>query len=697
MNLFLRIFCHFVVWIASILPLFSQLPEYPIQKFTQNQGLETHLFKSVTRDKEGFIWTMHNNQVQRFDGKNVETFLKGERLESMLADRAGRIWVSSRQAVFLFDDATNKFEELTSDRPDDLRKVLFENMGGQIYYISSSGIFEWNDFLRSFQLTNTKMTQLRKGAWIRNESFSYHNSIIYYPVKDTVWRHNMSTGEKQWKKLNALKDVKVLDENDVIVCNWESKCWYYDFLTKEEKRLTLPGTDKFILVFDVLPVDRERNYLATSRGLLLFNAITKELQTVNLSYEGKPYLEQRYMGLHMDSGGEIWACTENSLINFNIMGETINFIQNDGSDPQHQFTRDVRNFVEVENGDLWLATVNGLTRWNVANNSFSKLMARENVEEGLNHPSIRGLVYDGTNLIIGQTNKGIWIYNLKDKSFKRPLFSSDENGRLLKVKSEQDFVKQIKTLKNGNHIVSARDGAYVLDGTTYQLSELDFPGSELNVLFSFETSSGSIFISTLRGGLFSLDADLNFQYQINDQIDNLRTNCMLETEGGYYFGTVGGVYYRSKNDGDAKIEKIIPALHDKDIRSIFEDKNHVIWFVSENQLHRYDPEEESEISFGYAENIRGNYFHANSFIKSRTGLVFVGGTNGVNYFYPEKIKTHPEDLRPYFRKIAIPELTIGKELLSSHLKLKHRQNNIDIRLGTPYFGNPEDIKYRYQL
>jgi len=697
MNLILRIYCFLLVWVASILPSYSQLPEYPIQKFTQSQGLETHLFRSVTRDKEGFIWTMHNNQVQRFDGKNVETFLRGERLESLLVDGTGRIWVSSRQAVFLFDEPGNAFEQITDSPSDELRKVVFESNAGQVYYISSSGIYGWNDSLHTFQLTKDPSAQIRKEAWIRFESFSYHDPILYYPVKDTVWRHNMLTGEKQWKIVSALKDVKVLDENDVIVCNWESKCWYYNFLTKEEKRLNLPGTDKFILLFDVLPVDRERNYLATSRGLLLFNAITKDLKTVNLSYEGKPYLEQRYMGLHMDKDGEIWACTENSLIKFNISGETINFIQNDGSDPQHQFTRDVRNFAEVENGELWLATVNGLTHWDVANNSFSKLMAKEGSDDGLNHPSIRGLVYDGTNLIIGQTNKGIWIYNLKDKSFRKPLFSSDESGRLLQEKSEQDFVKQIKTLENGNHIVCARDGAYILDGATFELSELEFPGGDSNVLFSLETSSGKIFISTIYKGMFCLDSDLNFECQIKGPLEDVRTNCMLETENGYYFGTVQGVYFSDKKDVALSIKKIIPALYDKDIRTIFEDSNGVIWFVSENQLHRYEPETAREISFGYAENIRGSFYHANSYIKSKNGLVFIGGTNGVNYFYPEKIKTHPEDLRPYVRKIEIPEVSHAEGMLSSHLKLTHRQNNIDIRLGTPYFGNPDDIKYRYQL
>ncbi len=70
MNLLLRIFCLLLVWGAFIFPSYAQLPEYPIQKFTQNQGLETHLFKRVSKDKEGFIWAMPYNQVQRFDGKN---------------------------------------------------------------------------------------------------------------------------------------------------------------------------------------------------------------------------------------------------------------------------------------------------------------------------------------------------------------------------------------------------------------------------------------------------------------------------------------------------------------------------------------------------------------------------------------------------------------------------------------------------
>ena len=79
------------------------------------------------------------------------------------------------------------------------------------------------------------------------------------------------------------------------------------------------------------------------------------------------------------------------------------------------------------------------------------------------------MAYDGNYLIIGPTDKGLWLYQPETKQYRRPVYPAGAAGEKLKLASERDFVDQIKTLHNGNHLVVGRDALYLLNGKTYLL------------------------------------------------------------------------------------------------------------------------------------------------------------------------------------------------------------------------------------
>ena len=179
--------------------------------------------------------------------------------------------------------------------------------------------------------------------------------------------------------------------------------------------------------------------------------------------------------------------------------------------------------------------------------------------------------------------------------------------------------------------------------------------------------------------------------------EHARTSSMLAHNNGYYVGTMKGLYFFSGNSDGIAIKKPIPELEDQLIRFLFKDNNNALWIASETKLHQYIPKTKHLKTYGYSENIRGGFFNNNSYIKKRNGQVFLGTVNGVHYFHPEKIDIHPKQLHPYIRKVTIRQLKDSITNVEDPMRLTRHQNTINIRFSTPYYGNPDDITYKYQL
>lgn len=688
-------------WITAVMamqlwiPIFGQLPEASVTAFDAEQGLRTHSFKKVLEDGSGFVWIMYKYGIQRFDGTHTDDYFKGEEMVSMVLDDHLAIWASTKKGIYKYDAPLRKFLPIPTTAPSDGPKLLFHNNGLPIRYLGKSGIFEYDRNISAFRPVKNRKAVPEENIILRSTHFSTIGQTLYYTHTNRVWRHNLLSGKKDTLPVKHVGWVHALSEDEIITTNWEAKTWYYNFSTHEQIRLKLPGSDTFLYAHHAFATDDDIIYLASSKGLLRYDLKSKELQKMGLTMEGLPYPETVFRAIYQQRKGHFWAATENSLLHIDQSKEHIRYVRTNPYDSIQEFDNRIRNFAADDEGNLWLATGHGLTQWNLKRNTFHTIEASESSSTGLNHASIRGLVYDGTHLIIGQTNKGIWLYDPKKKRFKRPLFTDDKIGRKLQEKVAGDFINQIKTLRNGDHIISARDGAYLMDGSTYAIREIDFPGSTHKVVFSYEDAKGAIFIGTL-GGLFRLDANYNPTHEIRKQLDNNATLCILEQENGYYLGTRQGLYFFSIIGDTLSVKKTVPKLRDTAIQTLFRDELGYLWLVSENQLHRLEQETDRLVSFGLTENIRGDYFYTNSYYRNEEGLVFIGGMSGINYFYPEKVTIRPKNLYPYLRQISL--LGNAKEINEfKKLDLAYKERSVTLTFATPYYGNPMDVQYRYRL
>src|SRR5215471_8991595 len=113
-----KLFVHlvFCVSLNSAQTVFAQRPSLRFQHLSVDQGLSTDVVRSITQDKNGFIWLGTTDGLDRFDGSNVEIFreklgdknsLPDNVFYSLFTDSRGIVWIGSGNGLARYDGHAN--------------------------------------------------------------------------------------------------------------------------------------------------------------------------------------------------------------------------------------------------------------------------------------------------------------------------------------------------------------------------------------------------------------------------------------------------------------------------------------------------------------------------------------------------------------------------------------------------------------
>ncbi len=682
----------------------AQLPDYHVQLFDESFGVKTSDVRKVIRDRKGFVWIMHNDRIQRFDGKHIKDFIIGGRLFSIICDKDNGIWSTSATKLYRFINDAKGFALVQADTVKNLEVHQVYNLPGKgIWILTNKGFYVFDPASQRFRKFKDAALANLKNIHARGMDDGQNTHSLFFGVGDSLLAYNLNSGLLRSLPVNNVRKISALTDDLAMVSTWTGILYLYDFSRGEYKIIDLSRhlknvQDYFIVVEQAIPAGNDKFLLASSKGLLEYHVTSGDFRQLRLFHKGKP-LEGNmvFLDLYLDKQGTAWAAYNNyGLISFKKDAGEIGLVRNHETDMTKAWDNHVRNFAEDEKGNLWLATVNGFACLDQRQGTIQPFFAKEGATDRINHYSIRGIVYDGRNLILGQTNKGIWLYDPVTGKYKRPLYLPGENGEATRKKLEYDFIDQIYTLRNGDHVVSARDRAYVLDGKTYTIRELDFPGKKENQNFCFQDSKHRIWIGTTRA-LYCLDSLFQFRFKIPMATTSGRLHSMCEWNDGSLIVGGNGLYHVNPKDTGAVVSKIHPYFDNILIHILYRDMNDKLWLATSEGLFRYDLRTRKIESFSNFENIEGNSFYANSFCRSKQGMLFLGSSRGIIYFTPENIKEEKDSLDIHISKVMINDDDTTYLAPGHDIHLKYSQNRLDFDFVAPYFGNANKIKYRYRL
>ena len=688
--------CYIILFSLAGIITSAQLPKYHARIFDARNGLNANTITDIFKDKEDLLWVIYNysTNVERFDGRTVEKFSFTEAVIHYLNDDKNNTWMIGASTISKLDPSARHFQTINFDTTGKNRLVrIFQIPGKPVSILTTKSFYEWNEIDQAF-------TKVSKPFFVPSQRnsptfFDTCGNTIFYPGRQ-LYAYDYITGKTDSLPAPSLYSVYAFTPTLAILVKYDGLAYWADFANRKATLLDgkkyFPGENLVhFRVTGVTPLSKDKFLVLTTAGLMEYDLTTDHFTRLGVYAEGTPFEYENVLSrLFLDKDGIAWAHAETMITALSPITKTLGLIRNKELDPAKKWSNAVASFAEDNNERIWIATGFGFARLNYNNGSMEVFHPVENAKDRLNHESIRGILFDGTNVILGPSNKGIWLYNPETKKYKRPVYANDTVKRF----SEGDFFDMIYTLRNGDHIFPGRDALYLMDKKTYKLRFIPMPQPN-NFNVAFNDSKGRIWIGSM-SGIYCLDENYIPQFKIKTIVNSIF--CIYEIEpDNFLIGTSSGLY-RMKYNGEKTIAELAPTpMGNNPVINIFRDKLNHYWFSTTNGLYLSDEEFTAFRKFDYADNVQSLLFAGNSFIQTKSGMAFLGGKHGINYFRPEDFSLQDNPLNVQFKSVyTFTNDTLTGEAMQN-LDFPYNKNRLSFNVSVPYYFNAEKIQFRYKL
>ncbi len=356
--------------------------------------------------------------------------------------------------------------------------------------------------------------------------------------------------------------------------------------------------------------------------------------------------------IFQDSKGLMWFGTQVGLNCYN--GYDFVIYRHDPADSNsisHNWIWDIK---EDQARNLWIATWNGLTKYNPLQNSFTTYLPDSADESAIRGSRPVALCTDTSGILwVGTWGGGLNRYNATNENFTS--FSSEVTG---------------DTILPGNYIramyIDKQNILWIGTWNGLWKADLNYSGS---IIFSFfrhnpkkpfsisgnritaigEDKQGNIWVGTLGAGLNRYDKAtgcfehfLHHPLESNGLSDNDVSSILTDKRGNLWVGTVSAglnLYNPEKNNFTwIMVDPADPSgIRGNNVYSIFEDRSGLIWVGAEG-LNILNP---SAARFRHIVTKAGekNSLSNNKvtcFYEDEKGTLWIGTENhGVNRYYPQ--------------------------------------------------------------
>lgn len=686
-------------WVLSI-PVTAQFAEYQLQFFDYPSGIRSDEIVSLGKDQKGVLWILYRSKVQLFDGKEAQTFSPAPRLNSLLCDKKGHIWVCSEKEVFLFSEQTGKFDSVKIGHTPQSLKVgpVIELQDGRIWMITNLGFFQFDESKREF---HKAVSLLREGIPFLTDVLAHHKEMLFFHGRGFIYRYNLSTAQLDSMVIGSPYDIFPISEDSLLVNLRNTSPQWYRFSTRSITKVSLGK--EFAEAFTMrhmTAITPTCFLIASANGIIEYDANKKVFLKQNFFLNGRKLATKEFASfiLYDQQEGYVWLATTDGIARFALRNPPMALVKiSQMNDEVPAIINDIRKIVQDEEGNLWMATGYGFVCWKKEEGKWILFPPASNDSTRLSHESIRGMVYDGKYLILGPTNKGLWLYDIRTGEYRRPVYDTEETRKL----SETDFVNEIATLHNGNHIILADHAIYILDGKTYHLKQFKHPAIKPgNASFCAQGGDDIVWIATA-SGIYCFDREMNYLLTVPE---GFRSNAInygysgfIMKDNGLLLPCATGLYALYYENGTVRSDKITNLFDQVVLFTVYMDNNGVIWASSENGIYRFDPRTSELNLFDRSDNIQGYGFNSNSGFRDRDGLLYFGGLNGVNYWQPETFSAPNQSFETYISKVGIGNVDYSMYAFDTLKPVSYSDRSLSVSFASVYFNNPAKIRYRYKL
>lgn len=700
------------------------------QDFSVNNGLSQYDVTSIIQDSIGYIWIGTYDGLNRYNGfentvfrydNNLPNTIPGNRVLCLASDPEGNIWIGTEDGGIgvynIFMDQFMLVIPLNSNMPNSVSTIFFEGdtliIGtsyGGVYYsgfeVKSDSVFV--DFkpigldAAKFNATNVYVSSLAKIGNILLVGFLDGELISFKEENE---------GYTYYQSINNLNVTEIFldSQNHVWVGTFDGlKCYKY-----------LEGYETII---DITPgvLNSRESYRVTSvsediSGTIWFTTYLKGLSQLKKAEDNKYKLERfstqnskigvdNLSAIFVDKSNTLWVGSHNDGVRIVDLFQKefykvsfYNEILSKVGAPDQNLLMSTCYF--DENGNLWVGIQEkGLFMYSKKSKIYH--FSNANITPGLKTNTFTKIIEDRVGNIWFASWQGLYFLSASESKNARYSFKQIDSKIEYSYQINNDSHFSVCEDYDGNIWVGGYSGLYKLiiseSGICTKVLNYSYAIKNNNInpwvmSLASDNNSRIILAGTKGEGLFQINySDDNDKIAVKQFSPNMEGNNFISSRNVWvikifsrnaWVGTDQGLNLLTFKDGKYNFEENLnteSGLRSNKIVSIEMDFDNNLWLGTGLGLSKYNLTSKSISNYDYYDGLQSNTFNETS-TSDKSGRLFFGGIDGLNYFYPDQINdNHP------IPNVKITSFYIGNQEITPGLKVS---NNVTINKSIPFVEN----------
>ncbi len=728
-----------------------------IRKYNYEQGFFQNTVKSITADKNGYLWFSTPNGLIRYDGYDFENYyhdfednysILNNSINKILKSSDGNLWIGTKGCTCVYFPDEERFLSLENSIRNDA--FIKEDSKQNIWIAQNDKLYVYRPMIDSeAPIVQPKILQL---------DTALNNQRIIDILFLSDYQYLVATAETLLLlTVNLEEEEPLAFETSPIQLNIKNK--KITKLLRKENAIWLGTKFGFYQTF------LENNELIVVREYTEFG-------------KGKMTWRPNVLAMYSDSSKNLWIGTErNGILKLN--NDTKDFtLFSKGTTDEHSISSDqVFCFFEDEFDVLWIGTIQGgLNSLDKHQKPFHNYIQKANEANSIPE----NLITD----IVQAANGNIWFSHYKDvisttkSNFgvltKAPLLFEKMKNKLADISRELIFCMYQDT--KGYWWLGGKKDVYLYDEVNDVLKKVtiqnEFKAIGFRLIKSIrQVDERQILIG---GGQLLLlenpwESILNNQpVQIKSELLNLGyvNDIVLEKDNFYWIATREGLYkvkleqgklsvalhlstsetseklklnhntafsiYKDKNRNlwlatyggglikiqldkdrnpiDIKNYTKKNGLPDNGVYGILEDDESKLWISTDMGICKFDPIKEKFQTFNVDDGLLNNNYRQSAYLKTKSGVMLMAGANGLTVFDPKQIKenTIPPKLHlsqlEVNDELVVPGKAYNNQILCTKsiteidtLILNDKNTNISFKVTVNHSAAPNKNRLYYKL
>ena len=654
---------------------------YHFKLFTtseDNRSIYPDFILSLFIDAKGVLWIGSQKGLYWFDVSNermVRFIDSVTDINSIGADRSGRLWFISRTNVCYYNFTAKRLQQFPSDS-----------------FFNATSLCTTDDGAMWFSTDNGLLKKFDTASF----TFKTFNLFSHSPVPASRWIQKIKpAGKGSIYAGTTSQGLKQFDEGSGT---------YTDILTYNPDKTT-------VFVRDILDNGNGEFWFATESGIFILQTTTGKF--INLK---KKFLDPYSLSdnavytLCRDQEKGIWAGTYFGGLNYfprQYAAFQKYFPDNTGNSISGSAVREI---CEDAYGNLWIGTEDaGLNKLNKTTGVFTHFEPT-GASSSISYSNIHGLLVNGNDLWIGTFEHGLDIMDIRTGKVKKH-YSAGQGRNEMK----SNFTLCLFQTHTGDIYLGTSNGFYRFNSKADNFEQPSEIPSHLFVTSLIEDHNHVLWIATHGNGCFWYNPATHESGQFKNEPDNKNSltnndiNAVFEdSNNNIWFSTEGGGLCKLNDQRKIFSRYTVKnGLPGNFIFKTLEDDQKKLWVTTSKGLVNFDPATGTFKVYTRANGLLNDQFNYHSGYKDATGTLYFGSVKGMISFQPANFMQSNFIPPVYITGFQVynKELEINKDssylhqsiIYTNKITLPYDQSSFSIDFAALSFYSPEMTQYSYMM